>query len=511
MALPSSLPDHRAFAGLTLAGPPATSEACAASRTLWCALHFPYLALAACGADETAAAPQAITESDTAQAQLLDVNAVARSKGVQRGMRVAAALALIPALDVRVRDTTREARLLDRLAAWCEQFTPTVCLAPPDGLLLEVAGSAHLFGGAHGLQQRIRDALKALHHSAAIALAPTPGAAEWLARSGHEAVIATDAQLPAALGGLPLVALPWPAAWYARFGQLGLRRLRDVFRLPRDGLARRFGPELLRAWDRALGHTPDPRQPRRAPVRFSATRELPAETSVTAQLLPYIESLFDALCTTLRQHDAHVGNAVLEFRYRGLPATRLPLGLLVPTRNAKRWRELVQEPLQQLALPAAVTDIALTSSEFLRHAPPSADLFERAGKSTEDFAALMDTLRSRLGKRAISRLRTLADHRPEYAWQCGEQTQRWRMSNTAQRPLWLLEQPQRLQICEHSVLLQGKPLTLLDGIERIESGWWDGRDLARDYYPARAADGRRLWIYREHGHAGRWFVHGLFA
>ncbi|HEX6549768.1 MAG TPA: DNA polymerase Y family protein [Gammaproteobacteria bacterium] len=510
MALPSSLPNHRASAGLTLAGPPATPEAGAASRTLWCALHFPHLALAACGADETAAAPQAITESDTAQAQLLDVNAAARSKGVQRGMRVAAALALIPALDVRVRDATQEARLLDRLAAWCEQFTPTVCIAPPDGLSLEVAGSAHLFGGAHGLQQRIRDALKALHHSAGIALAPTPGAAEWLVRSGHEVVVTTDAQLPAALGGLPLAALPWPATWYARFGQLGLRRLRDVFRLPRDGLARRFGPELLRTWDRALGHAPDPRQPRRAPVRFSAIRELPAETSVTAQLLPYIESLFDALCTALRQHDASVGNAVLEFRHQGVPATRLPLGLLVPTRDATRWRQLAQEALQKRVLPEAATELTLTSGVFLRHAPPPADLFERAGRSGEDLEVLMDKLRARLGWRAIARLRVLADHRPEYAWQCGEQTQSWRMRNTASRPLWLLEQPQRLQVCERSILLQGKPLTLLDGIERIESGWWDGCDLARDYYPAHAADGRRLWVYRERG-TDRWFVHGLFA
>lgn len=509
MALPSSLPKPRPLAGLRLVAPCTPGQESAAEpERLWCAVHLPQLMLAACA--DTKDIPQAVIETDGTHAQLVACNAAAQRAGVQPGMRVAAALALIPELAIHTRDAVREAHILDRLAAWSEQFTPTVCVIRPATLLLEVAGSAHLFGGAHNLQQRVREELQALGHATCIALAPTPAAAEWVVRSGREAVVMHPAQLPAALGALPLAALPWPAVWYTRFEQLGLRTVRDLFRLPRDGLARRFGPELLRTWDRVLGKLPDPREPRQAPLRFSARQELPVETADTAQMLPYIGCLFDALCIGLRRHDATIGNVVLGFRHRKCAETQLPLGLLAPTRDATRWRQLAQEALQKRVLPEAVTELTLTSGVFLRHAPPPADLFERAGRSGEDLAALMDKLRARLGRRAIARLRVLADHRPEFAWQSSPRAQRSTPVIAAPRPLWLLEQPQSVRVDARQLRLQGKTLTLLDGPERIESGWWDECDLARDYYAARSTDGRRLWLYRERG-AGRWFVHGLFA
>ncbi|HET7651218.1 MAG TPA: DNA polymerase Y family protein [Gammaproteobacteria bacterium] len=509
MALPSSLPKPRPLAGLRLVAPcAAEQESATEPQRLWCALHFPHLVLAACA--DTKDIPQAVIETDGTHAQLVACNAAAQRAGVQPGMRVAAALALIPELAIHTRDMAREAHLLDQLAAWSEKFTPTVCVSSPDMLLLEVAGSAHLFGGAQGLQQRAREGLQALGHATCVALAPTPVAAEWFARSGRETVVMHAAQLPAALGALPLAALSWPAVWCARFEQLGLRTVRDLFRLPRDGLARRFGPELLRTWDRVLGNLPDPRKPRQAPLRFSARQELPAETADTAQMLPYISCLFEALCAGLRRHDATTGNVVLGFRHLKRAETQLPLGLLAPTRDPARWRQLAQQALQKRVLPEAVTELTLTSGAFLRHAPPPADLFERAGRSGEDLAALMDKLRARLGRRAIARLRVLADHRPEFAWQGSSRAQRSTPIMTAPRPLWLLEQAQCVRVHAQQLRLQGKTLTLLDGPERIESGWWDERDLARDYYTARSTDGRRLWLYRERG-AGRWFVHGLFA
>ena len=193
------------------------------------------------------------------------------------------------------------------------------------------------------------------------------------------------------------------------------------------------------------------------------------------------------------------------------PEKTLPLGLLAPTRDAQRWRQLLHEPLQRLALPQAVTEITLTSNDFLRYAPLPADLFERGGNSGETLATLMDRLRLRLGGRGILRLRALPDHRPERAWRGSAHPQRSVHLPTATRPLWLLDPPQRLQVRERTLLLQGQALTLLGGAERIESGWWDGNDLTRDYYPARTADGRRVWIYRERGAGDHWFVHGLFA
>jgi protein ImuB len=77
------------------------------------------------------------------------------------------------------------------------------------------------------------------------------------------------------------------------------------------------------------------------------------------------------------------------------------------------------------------------------------------------------------------------------------------------RPLWLLEEAQPL-----GATLESRPWALRDGPERIESGWWDGRDFRRDYYVAQMPGGGLAWIYRDHRYGtddGEWFLHGLYA
>ena len=73
-----------------------------------------------------------------------------------------------------------------------------------------------------------------------------------------------------------------------------------------------------------------------------------------------------------------------------------------------------------------------------------------------------------------------------------------------------LREPQRLRVVAGVPSLDGR-LSLLGGPERIEGGWWDGTDVARDYYVASQRNGRRLWIYRERRSRGGWYLHGLFG
>jgi len=80
------------------------------------------------------------------------------------------------------------------------------------------------------------------------------------------------------------------------------------------------------------------------------------------------------------------------------------------------------------------------------------------------------------------------------------------------RPLWLLEEPEPLA-CRDGRPCRGGPLALENGPERIETGWWDERGIARDYYVAKAPDGAWLWVFRDRRDGGRggWYLHGLFG
>jgi protein ImuB len=134
---------------------------------------------------------------------------------------------------------------------------------------------------------------------------------------------------------------------------------------------------------------------------------------------------------------------------------------------------------------------------------------------------LVDRLRARLGEDAVTLVAPHAEHRPERAWR--EQGIRHAASgNPARktgetvkwvpdppRPVWLLAEPEPL-----GHLLEAQPWVLRDGPERIESGWWDGADVRRDYFVAENPRGETMWIYRDHRYGiedGEWFLHGVFS
>ena len=132
---------------------------------------------------------------------------------------------------------------------------------------------------------------------------------------------------------------------------------------------------------------------------------------------------------------------------------------------------------------------------------------------------LIDRLRARLGEDAVTLVAPHAEYRPERAWrESGEirVVPAGKGSGTPgsvdaafPRPVWLLNEPEPL-----GHLLEAQPWVLRDGPERIESGWWDGADVRRDYFIAENPRGETVWIYRDHRYGiddGEWFLHGVFA
>lgn len=476
---------------------------------LWLALHLPRLPLEIFqrSRDRTAAAndaslrPFAVVEN----ARLLMPDPEAVRLGLQPGMTLSAAYAICPGLTVRPRDRRQEAASLDSLALWAEQFTPTLSLAPPDALLLEIGGCLKLFDGLDALLGLVHAGMAQLGFDAIAACAPTPGAALMLARSGFDAQIHDVAALRAQLGRLPVESLDVPLATLASLQRLGLRTIAECLSLPRDGTARRFGQDLVDTLDRVLGDRPDPRTPFVPPARFASRLVLPVPVTDVEPVLFGARRLMDELAGFLLGRGAGATRCELILEHEDRPPTVVLVELSMPSRDPVHLHRLLRERLSRISLPDGVEAFRLECTETRQLAPRNFSFFATREDATEGRTALVERLRARLGHAAVQGLALVPEHRPELAFRDAEPGTASPPPPPAPRPLWLLHTPRPVD---------PKRLRFIAGPERIESGWWDGADVRRDYYRAVDAQHARLWVYREAGDGTqpeRWFVHGWFA
>ncbi len=442
--------------------------------------------------------------------QVIACDAQAQAAGIRPGMALSAAYALSPQIRVRVRDSVLELRTLEANALWALQFTSQVVVAPPASLLLEVGGSLRLFGGLDALRARIREAVAALGFDAVIAVAPTPLGAQWLARAGLDIAVEDAAMLHRHLGRLPVAHLDGQRATLESFRRMGLRALGELARLPRDGFARRFGPALLDRLDRAFGHRPDPQPAFTPPARFRAGLTLPSPVTEVEALLFATHRLLLQMTGYLAARNAGVARLKLAMTSEDNLTLDAIVALSVPSRDPKHLANLLRERLSQTQLPGRIESIALEALDVSQLAPRNFSLLPDREQSREEKAALVEKLRARLGDDAVHGVSLYPDARPELAWRETEPGTRMQPAPKLSRPAWLLTRPRRIDLREGAPWLDGQ-LTLLDGPERIESGWWDGEDVMRDYFVARNPDGATFWVYRERSAEGRWFLHGLFA
>ena len=432
------------------------------------------------------------------------------ARGVRVGMAVAAALALAPRLRVAPRDPATETEALLGVAGWAAQFTPGVVLEFPDGVLLEVSGSLKLFGGLESLLERLRRGLAEMGWSSVLAGALTPRAAFWFALVGKQKFIGESAELEPALAALPLEVLRCNDETLAAFEAIGVRTLGGLRALPREGVARRFGQKLLDELDRALGRLPDPRIFFVPPARFGAALSLPAEVTQAEALLFAARRLIVQLAGFLAARSGGVQRFVLSLRHRDKAATEIAIGLVAPSRDAGHFTLLLRERLSKLALVEPVRSIALEAEDVVPLPGRNLGLALEQGKPPGEWEHLVERLRARLGTEAVCGIASRAEHRPERAGVTADIGQKQLQLDFGERPFWVLDRPKPL--AEIGAVPHHKgPLELLAGPERIESGWWDGEDVARDYFVARTQSESLVWIYREWRGEGGWYLHGIFA
>ena len=445
-------------------------------------------------------------------------NPAAIEAGIHAGQAVAAAKALAGELRVVERKPEAERDALERIASWAAQYTPMACL-DPQGVVLEVESSLKLFGGHARLTSAIRRGVRDMGFNATLGVAPTPLAARLFARAeSHGRAVRgclALADLRERLSELPLFLLDWPDQALARLADLGMLRLRDVMQLPAEGLARRFGPEILDSLERLLGRSPDPRKPHVPPQRFRSRLELPCDVEGVEALLFPLKRLLVELEGCLRGRGAGVQELSLWLEHGRDASSCLALAFASPERESEFILDIAREKLGRMTLPAATCALDLRADVLLQYTPRSSTWLPGAREHAIDRARLIELLAARMGKERVFGIALADDHRPERDWAAVDWAPAHRRFAPAggtrcPRPTWLLHRPHRLITHEGQPTLQGA-LTLQAGPERIEAGWWDGAEVRRDYYMAANARGETYWIYREHRDPAGWYLHGVFA
>jgi protein ImuB len=429
---------------------------------------------------------------------LLAVDAAAERLGLRAGLALAQARAMHPALTAVPEDQAADARLLEAIADWCQRYTPLVAADPPDGILLDIGGCAHLFGGEAKLRDDLLARVTGFGFSTRAAIAPTIGAAWAAARFDDTAIIAAGEEGDV-LTSLPLAALRVSSEMVSALGRLGLKCIDDILDLPRAPLTARFGSGLLRQLDRALGREDEPLTPLLPVAPYVAERNFHEPIAREEDVLATVERLATRLKTTLTARGDGARRLELAlFRTDGT-VKRIAAGTSRPVRDPQAIRALFVERLTALGDeidPGFGFDLARLS---VLVAEPCPD--EQIGLGTHEDRAeldrLVDRLSARLGRRRVSRLiahdshipelaaaavpaQTLAQAQAEPGW---EAFRRFHAeAGLSARPLRLLAKPEPIDDV-FALVPDGPPVRFrwrralhqvvaVDGPERIEGAWW---------------------------------------
>lgn len=472
--------------------------------------------------------------------RLVAVDAAAEQRGLRGGLALAEARAMDPALVVVEEDAAADARLLEAVADWCQRYTPLVAVDAPDSVLLDIGGCAHLFGGEAALREDLLARLARFGLTVCASIADTIGAA-WAAAHFSGPTCVESGKERDCLAGLPLAALRLPEETVAVLARVGLKRIGDILDLPRAPLAARFGGELLRQLDRALGREREPLNPRLPAPSYFTEQRFAEPIAREEDVLATVARLAQRLCGLLERRGEGARRIELAlFRTDGA-VRRISVGTARPLRDPQAIRALFGERLAALADawdPGFGFDLARLAILAAEPAPP-----QQIGLGANDDPAaldeLTDRLAARLGSHRVARLVAHDSHVPELAaaalsaqWSTARSENGWadfRRFRAAvalpPRPLRLLARPEPIEAV--AAVPDGPPLRFrwrralhevaaAEGPERIEGLWWSEDEApARDYFRVEDVSGRRFWLFRAGLYrdlaAPRWFLHGMFA
>lgn len=449
------------------------------------------------------------------------------------GMAATQARALFADLQVHDADPVGDAAGLESLALWAlRRYAPIVAADLPDGLVLDATGATHRHGGDQGFLEDLVAQCASVGVAARAAMADTWGVAHALARHERRATCVIEPGLGASvIARLPAGALRLPEEMVVALGRLGIDTVGEIEAKPRAALARRFGPELTRRLDQAVGRTSEPIEPVEAPELLQERQIFAEPIGAPETIARYVLKLVEALCADLEAKG--LGARTLDLRFHRVDnrIEAIRIGLARPVRDIKRMTRLLCDKLETVDPGLGVEIMVLTApaTEPLFWKPVATDLTVAA---VPDVGDLVDTLSNRIGARRLYRLAPAQSDVPERSSR--------KIAPTAEpvaetwptrwpRPSRLLVRPEPI---ETVALLPDQPpvsftwrgqrrrVRRSDGPERIFGEWWrrDGElDAVRDYFQIEDDAGERFWVFRrgdgEQVVTGdlSWFLHGLFG
>ena len=461
--------------------------------------------------------------------RLAAVDAGAAALGLFTGQKATDALALAPELTLADADPEADARALRALADWCARFSPAVAMDPPDGLFLDITGVDHLWGGEAAMMDDFVGRLAKDGLPVRAAVAGSPGAAWALAHFGQGRIVASDAE---PLWPLPVAALRLSPADATQIARLGLRSIGALAALPRDQLGRRFGPDVMRRLDQALGRGGEALAFRRPPNPWFARAAFAEPISVPEDLARACGDIVERLCARLEAEGRGARRFDLAFHRLDGAAEPLTVGLALPGRDPAAVTRLFLPLLERVDPGFGIDAVTLGAREVETRAPSQADLHAEQG-GRESLAPLVDRLTNRLGETAVWRAEAFPSHAPERATRrrpalSPPTNTGWDVARP--RPLRLFPRPEPVEVV---ALVPDDPPVLFrwrgtahrvrraEGPERLGEEWWrrpfDRADpqKARDYYQVEDEAGARFWLFRvglyDAAAPPKWWLHGLFG
>ncbi len=478
--------------------------------------------------------------------RIVHVNRAAAHLRLRAGQTLADAKAITPELELFPDDPAADRRALESLALWAGFLSPMVHLEGEDTLLLDITGCAHLFDGEENLLRQATDGLTTEGYTVRAAVADTAGAAWAMAHAGDEpAMISPPGQVAADLAPLPVWSLRIDAKTASTLTSIGVDSVASLFHLPRSSLAARFSGSLLDRIDQALGdaleiltpYRPEPALTCRLDFGTATTRLEIFREGIKRALVRFCDRLAHRVGGVRRMYVTFYCPDVETEEGTKTRTVTLPVDLSQPTRSPDHLHALLTVLLDRLHLPAPAAALMIWTREVERLDGFQVELFNTGSHDTRALADLVDRLSVRLGAQCVVRVEPMSDHQPERAFRyvplvdsspspqdrpCSSGHD---MTNDAsymalcgRRPLRLSHRP--IDIAATSIAPSGPPITFrLSGVrytvtdsvgpERIETGWWRGPHLKRDYYRVTTNGGRRFWIFRDRD-TGRWLLHGWF-
>lgn len=456
-------------------------------------------------------------------------NAMAEQHGITVGMAAADAKAIVPDLEVVNEMPGQAEKLLKALGEWCIRYTPLIAIDIPDGLILDISGCAHLWGGERAYLGAIIKLLRSKGYDARGAMADTVGAAWAVARFGRITPIIEAGEQANALLPLPPAALRLEPVILDRLKKLGFFTIKSFIGMGRSVLRRRFGQGFLLRLDQALGNEDEPLQLLH-PVEPYQERLPCLEPICTATGIEIaIKKLLEALCHRLQGEGKGLRTAVLKcYRVDG-QMVEANIGTNRASHHLGHLFKLFELKIASIE-PALGIELFTLDAPKVEDVSPEQEVLwspEGCGLENVSLAELLDRLANKIGAGSIHRYLPQEHHWPERSVKLArslqeKRTTAWRTDRA--RPSLLLPRPERIEVT--SLIPDYPPMLFIyknqvhqvkkaDGPERIEREWWIENGEHRDYYQVEDQEGRRYWLFRS-GHysgeqSGQWFIHGFFA